>query len=947
MALEDTTDYFQLKEEGIKWLERLTGNLWTDYNVHDPGITVLEQLCVALAQLSSLTDLEVQDLLQQEDDRKKSVHLLERAEKIFPCNALTVSDYRKLIFDEIFEVKNVWIYPLGKEEQPLSGLYRIVLDVEDSFKAIEGGSKLVEDKARNVFCSNRNMGEDVAEIKVLEDLTIDLNVEIEIDGTQSIEDVLSETYFEVDRFLRPEISVYSLEEMLDSGISPADLYIGCALKHGFIKEEELRPKTSRILISDIAKIITQVEGVNSVKNLTLTVDGELVTSHLSIDLYKVPRLLTEVKHTDGKPSIIFTRGGNVSHATLDEELVRRKLNKLRASSRRIFRTGDSEENNKIPGTYVDVAKYDTIQNDFPAVYGIGKAGVPSPVTIERKAKAKQLKGFLLFFEQIMANYLAQLGGIKQLFSIEDFSESYFFQTLDNIPKVDELYRQSDNWVDNEVLGRKNFKADYREGLPQLLKGQDDVVDRRNRLLDWVLALHGEVFIEYAISQYNYYLEDEEFLRRLIGYKMDFLKNLPVISKNRGKAGNYLGDTSNRMNLSGLEFRLKALLGLGKIQEGTVNLKLLSLGENKGVKLSADADKAEKWNELSVLDKSIVKSINDTFDYIDEEDFDIKEIDEAKRKELLSTTLPFQAQTLTTDYLTKSIDLESYRIGEQGDTYTLVFTFDSEDETTEDWIKIGTYSSWEEASLTAMVLCDEMKEINIEYEGLHVVENVLLRAEPEENKFGIFLLDEYGNHLLASNEIYTFEERKEVLKAIKDEFYKPDNYSVEALDGQLFEIRFQTSDEKIKFTSLKKYDSAKGVYKLQEELRDFLSDKYEIVNFERKIGSYIQHADGAHILPEDFFSFNVNLFLPNWTARFSSLEFRSIVEETVFKNQPAHVLTQCNWVTVDEMEQFENLYFGWKELKAKGIGIESQEMQKATLELTELIATLTKSGYKRG
>ena len=45
-------DYAFLRQEGIRHLERLAGPLWTDFNAHDPGITILEQLCYALTDLA-------------------------------------------------------------------------------------------------------------------------------------------------------------------------------------------------------------------------------------------------------------------------------------------------------------------------------------------------------------------------------------------------------------------------------------------------------------------------------------------------------------------------------------------------------------------------------------------------------------------------------------------------------------------------------------------------------------------------------------------------------------------------------------------------------------------------------------------------------------------------------------------------------------------------------
>ena len=48
-------DYAGLVAEGIRQLERLSDGRWTDFNTHDPGITILEAACYALTDLGYRT----------------------------------------------------------------------------------------------------------------------------------------------------------------------------------------------------------------------------------------------------------------------------------------------------------------------------------------------------------------------------------------------------------------------------------------------------------------------------------------------------------------------------------------------------------------------------------------------------------------------------------------------------------------------------------------------------------------------------------------------------------------------------------------------------------------------------------------------------------------------------------------------------------------------------
>src|SRR5690606_16033171 len=104
------------------------------------------------------------------------------------------------------------------------------------------------------------------------------------------------------------------------------------------------------------------------------------------------------------------------------------------------------------GSYSDVGNYSTIQNDFPEVYGVGELGVKSTATIADRAKVKQLKAYLLFFDQIFASYFAHLKNVKDIFSINgELNKSYFTQMVENVKDLSELvsanYSSDENITD--------------------------------------------------------------------------------------------------------------------------------------------------------------------------------------------------------------------------------------------------------------------------------------------------------------------------------------------------------------------------------------------------------------------------------------------------------------------------------------------------------------------
>jgi hypothetical protein len=56
-------DYAAIREEAIGLVQKLSGKIWTDYNAHDPGVTILEQIVFTLTELGYKTGFDVADYL--------------------------------------------------------------------------------------------------------------------------------------------------------------------------------------------------------------------------------------------------------------------------------------------------------------------------------------------------------------------------------------------------------------------------------------------------------------------------------------------------------------------------------------------------------------------------------------------------------------------------------------------------------------------------------------------------------------------------------------------------------------------------------------------------------------------------------------------------------------------------------------------------------------------
>ncbi|MEO1654552.1 MAG: hypothetical protein AAFU64_13485, partial [Bacteroidota bacterium] len=356
-------DYDFLRAEGIKFIQELTGAFWTDYNEHDPGVTILEQLCYALTDLSYRTSFDIQDLLSGTLSQKSFHH----PDKIFPTNPLTTRDFRKVIIDEVKQVRNVWLLPTGKQEHSLKGLYKIYVDSYESFaedaarpEAANNKIDLLRQAIHRVFSRYRTLCEDIDEIIFLEPLEIEIFADIEIERTEDIEDILARIIFNLEKFLNPEVHFYDLHELIEQGESLADIYQGPLLKHGFIPDDQLEDKLDRLVISEIIKMIMQVPEVISVKNVYLKVDGKIEDNQLLIP----PHYFPKIKYTLGTSdyTINFYKNG-VNYDQISPNFFNRKLNEFQSAHKRVYRP--HQERPSIPqGQARNLSDYYSIQHQF-------------------------------------------------------------------------------------------------------------------------------------------------------------------------------------------------------------------------------------------------------------------------------------------------------------------------------------------------------------------------------------------------------------------------------------------------------------------------------------------------------------------------------------------------------------------------------------------------------
>ena len=151
-------DFHWLRKEAIALTQQISGDNWTDYNIHDPGVTMLEQFCYAITDIAYRTNLDIETLLFHGGDKEKVIqdNALYNAQEIFTPGVVTLEDYRIKILDAFpHQISNCWVNQIKHHQKGFQGLIEIEVIPKSDIAptAYEGLKKSI----RALSKKNRNL----------------------------------------------------------------------------------------------------------------------------------------------------------------------------------------------------------------------------------------------------------------------------------------------------------------------------------------------------------------------------------------------------------------------------------------------------------------------------------------------------------------------------------------------------------------------------------------------------------------------------------------------------------------------------------------------------------------------------------------------------------------------------------------------------------------------
>jgi len=477
--------------------------------------------------------------------------------------------------------------------------------------------------SKGLLHAHRNLDEDYCRVKVVDIEEVAVCADIEVSPDADIELVQARVWFEIERYLNPTVPFYSLQELMNEGRASEDIFNGPALSNGFIATDELENAQLKAMVrtSDIINLVMEIEGVVAINNLLLSkydtegnivkgaadpvwvngnpvFDGSKTSAQwlLFISENHQPRLYLNLSR------FLFFKNGLPFTPRMDE--ARDTLTQLRGEAERPKFKNSAGDLYPPSGVFTDMEDYFPVQYSLPMIYGVGTEGLPSHAGEARRAMAKQLKAYLLVYEQLLGNAFSQVAHTGDLFSLDPATRRTYF--------VKQFSEELIHGYDEIVSGLTQARL---EGMTETLT---EFHERRNRFLDHLMARFGEQFSDYALLLTN--LQGKPVaMENLIGDKTAFLKAYPEISRNRGKAFDYINQPCSPSNIPGLKKRISLLLGYPDLEfeftfislTGTIYRLIFALKDSFGrIQLNGEiaADAPDEHTAEVIAGKTIVKQM---------------------------------------------------------------------------------------------------------------------------------------------------------------------------------------------------------------------------------------------------------------------------------------------------------------------------------------------------
>jgi hypothetical protein len=866
----------------------------------------LEYLTYAITDLGYRTNFPIEDLFLFGKDEFDSVreNLLFGPASAFSSSPITVNDYRKLIIDQIKLVANAWVIPIQDHKMGLKGLFEIFIECSEDLSEIE--LHYLKKEVADLFHANRLIGHDLEEVYILKKVYLSLEGAISIESDALGELVMAKMYAALDAYINPQVQFHDPVHLWkEQGFSPEAVFTGPLPKFGFVFEDALTEKIEAIYLARIKEIILSVEGVKEIRSLQLFKNGlPVFDNFVRFDKTEFPKINYLDEFTDTFQSKVSLLKNNVTYQV--DPIITKQLLSTEISSSTKFYHQELQYEDKLPlGRFSldQVRQHFPIHNELPQFFGVGKSEVSQNSSREIQASALQVSAYLYFFEQIMASYLAQLSSLRELFSSNSSSETYFNQLPDEISNLDKL-----------ILDRDTLVKSMKESSER----SEDYFDRRSRLLDHLLARFGERFDEDSLKKIgrSSTLElSEDLALSVIQTKVNLLNEIIELGQTKARGFNMkAAEIWDCTNLSSIEKRIALSLGIKDFRRRTISAPLMEQFQVEGAR--------KQVGDWSLVNLPLAQEVGAVY-LLQEENYK-------------GGTLHFFGKGL-------SFLKEIFELINNEKSLSLVHTKDNKrhfllmkQRKLENQVVVFSGASASECQAAKEKVLSKIATLDQQSEGFHLIENLLLR--PLESVSYLFsFLDSDGEEFIEG----LFPGDMETQRSLGEDLFgfglQVENYSIvedeKTLTYSVLVYNFGHEPvAKLKNSFSSKPGAKKAIdqtIRYFQELRDKSLAPETVMEVNLVGGS-------GHGFPVDFqFSNTLTFIFPEWPVRFQKSDFINYLKNLISENIMAHQSATIYFINPQEMYRFESLYSEWLFLKNQD-QLDFKKIDVLSLQLIQLL-----------
>jgi hypothetical protein len=951
-------DFSFLRTKAIEYAQEASGTLWTDYNVHDPGMTFLEAFCYTMTEVAYKMSLDLEQLLLHSSSGKKVFpnHFLLHANELLPPKASTVEDYSILLLDQLInDLTHVFVTAEIQDMNGVKGLYTISVIPRQSVSNLE--KKKLAQQISSLFLRHRNIGEDLKEVRILAPKLVSIECNVDLSNNIDAHECIAHFFFALNQLLNPTVKFSSLNELIDNGRSIGEIFDNPSFTNGFIDRVSVSKKQKTLHINRIKQLFARQKGVRSINSFHVLIDGilqrdewfninehEFVTVELSFESFDYFTKI-QVRQANEIMEIDFSRVFHIYNTLVQEE---------HAKNVHRFAKPVYPLQNAI--TKKDLLQYKSIVFDLPGIYRVGSYEATTNEDSSIQANSKQLTMYISFFDDILQSYLVQLTQLEQIFSIEKDApppnlEKHVrdsqFQIYQHL-----LARIGEFGYSNQKIGSSlEIKALQKERLGQIIR----FIQKNNR---FELAGH-------------FYLKNED---------ASDIDDFPIKAK--------------LAHISGLN--ITDIVPLTKVFETINQVSVQELSEE-----SAETDIAEKlFEETSEAMPSgfiFDSPTKDVWKYMlanvsDSKKFSIKKSankyslvykkDEYAKGQLLSRgTKKKVIEKELADFLTvlAKVNNESegfhlvehillrprpttkvyFTLNKDGSTVfksTIQNSYDAQVAMARDTALLAAYKNnykvvdlkndefgvaikdlsgtvlaqSTEKFITKIGAEDFIKSIAGYFEELKNSQNVtdIISISSPKN-YHLSVLDKVGNILFKTQEAQSLDVLHEIQDSMLSLLKISENYKIEQKSSSNYMVKVVVNG--VSFSGNDLFNSEESAQKfIEKSLKTYRGIRIisDTSIFFKMNSIYARNADN--------YNYCLTLLYPDWTTKFQNEQFVHNFIQTVQQEMPSYIKLLVKPFSMMKMQAFEDLYFPWLDILSELDDYNNEQLNLLSSKLLDVL-----------